>query len=106
MIFEIHLRKRKLEPAHFDLGALANSADGFSGSKFEQAVVASLYSAHAQKTQLNQTTLVRELATTRPLSTAAELEADAVGNNCYAELEDTRKPQWDMMATDAGYALV
>ena len=38
--------------------------------------------------------------------TAAELEADANANNCYADLEDTREPQWDMMATDAGYALV
>jgi len=59
VIFEMHLRKRELGPAYFDLSAFANSADGFSGSKFEQAVVASLYSAHAQKTQLNQTTLVR-----------------------------------------------
>jgi hypothetical protein len=38
--------------------------------------------------------------------TAAELVADAIDNNCYAELEETREPQWDMMATDAGYALV
>ena len=68
MIFEIHLRKRELEPADFDLTALADNAEGFSGSEIEQAVVASLYSAHAQKTRLNQNTLLDELATTRPLS--------------------------------------
>ena len=40
------------------------------------------------------------------LISAAELEADAVANDCYADLEETREPRWDMMATDAGYALV
>ena len=38
--------------------------------------------------------------------TAAELEADAIDNNCYEDLEETRDPLWDMVATDSGYALV
>ncbi|MEM7407246.1 MAG: hypothetical protein AAF458_18240 [Pseudomonadota bacterium] len=38
--------------------------------------------------------------------TVAELEADALANNCYEDLDDTREPQWDMMATEQGYALV
>lgn len=37
---------------------------------------------------------------------AEDLEADALANNCYEDLDDTREPQWDMMATEAGYALV
>ncbi len=68
LIFDIHLRKRELDAGQFDLPALAAQADGFSGSEIEQAVVASLYTAHAQRGRLDQRTLLEELATTRPLS--------------------------------------
>ena len=49
---------------------------------------------------------IRDVRLDGHVITAAELEADALANNCYADLEDTREPHWDMMATDAGYALV
>jgi SpoVK/Ycf46/Vps4 family AAA+-type ATPase len=42
-IFIIHLRKRALDPARFDLDALTEAADGFSGSEIEQAVVSAIY---------------------------------------------------------------
>ena len=54
----------------------------------------------------NRHTRIRDTRSEIHVITAAELEADALANNCYADLEDTREPQWDMMATDAGYALV
>ncbi|HVO29984.1 MAG TPA: AAA family ATPase, partial [bacterium] len=38
-IFDIHLRRRGREPAGFDLAALGELADGFSGAEIEQAVV-------------------------------------------------------------------
>jgi SpoVK/Ycf46/Vps4 family AAA+-type ATPase len=38
-IFRIHLSRRKLAPDTFDLDALANESDGFSGAEIEQAVV-------------------------------------------------------------------
>ena len=37
---------------------------------------------------------------------AAELEADALANNCYEDLDETREPQWDMMAAETGYVLI
>ena len=37
---------------------------------------------------------------------AAELEADALANNCYEDLDEKREPQWGMMATETGYALI
>src|SRR5712692_2347887 len=39
-IFHIHLRRRHREPAHYDLDALAQSSEGFSGSEIEQCVIA------------------------------------------------------------------
>jgi hypothetical protein len=44
-IFRIHLRLRKQGPAAFDVAALAQAADGFSGAEIEQAVIAGLYKA-------------------------------------------------------------
>src|SRR5690606_8641960 len=37
--FALHLRKRGLDPAGFDLPALAGAAEGFSGAEIEQAIV-------------------------------------------------------------------
>ncbi|MCP3674880.1 MAG: AAA family ATPase, partial [Gammaproteobacteria bacterium] len=52
-IFNIHLEKRKQLPKNFDLSILAEKSDGFSGAEIEQAVVAGLYTALAQSTQLS-----------------------------------------------------
>ena len=67
-IFEIHLRKRSLEPSHFNLSALAKAAEGFSGSEIEQAIVSATYTAHADGRTLTQEDLLAEIRQTRPLS--------------------------------------
>ena len=67
-IFEIHLRKREQDPATFDLEALATACEGFSGAEIEQAVVASLYTAHGKGAPLAMADLLEELGQTRPLS--------------------------------------
>ncbi|TNF98014.1 MAG: AAA family ATPase, partial [Gammaproteobacteria bacterium] len=67
-IFFIHLQKREHDPEQFDLQALSAASDGFSGAEIEQAVVSSLYSAHARERRLDTATILEELALTRPLS--------------------------------------
>src|SRR5690606_1673607 len=67
-IFELHLRRRSLDPAGFDLATLAQAADGFSGAEIEQAIVAALYAAHAGGAPLNDFGLRAELKQARPLS--------------------------------------
>ena len=44
-VFRIHLAKRDLDPARFDLPALARAAEGFTGAEIEQAVVSARYLA-------------------------------------------------------------
>src|SRR5258705_6787153 len=46
-ILAIHIHKRCLDPAHFDLEALAEATQGFSGSEIEQGIVSAMYTAHA-----------------------------------------------------------
>ncbi len=44
-IFRIHLAKRHLDPSAFDLNALAEAADGFTGAEVEEAIVSARYLA-------------------------------------------------------------
>ena len=67
-IFRIHLKKRKLDPAKFDLAQLAVTADGFSGAEIEQAIVAAIYEALAVKQPLSTQHVLGEIAHTQPLS--------------------------------------
>jgi SpoVK/Ycf46/Vps4 family AAA+-type ATPase len=67
-IFQIHLQKRQQNLTQFDLTALATATTQFSGAEIEQIVVAGLYSAEAQQTQLTQAHLLTEISNTQPLA--------------------------------------
>jgi SpoVK/Ycf46/Vps4 family AAA+-type ATPase len=73
-IFEIHLKKRGLDPAGFDLTALASASEGFSGAGIEQAVVSALYAVQAEGETVTTATLVDELGRTRPLSVVMDAQ--------------------------------
>jgi len=67
-IFDIHLRKRKRDPARFDLDELAQRSDGFSGAEIEQAIVAALYESFDAGRELEMRDVVHCLAESVPLS--------------------------------------
>ncbi len=71
-ILEIHLSAREQAIDEIDTDAIAEAADGFSGAEIEQAVVSSLYAAHAQSTGLSTRHLLEELERTKPLSVVME----------------------------------
>lgn len=67
-IFRIHLARRELDPAPFDLAELSRASEGFSGAEIEQAVVSSLYAAQARQQVVDQALLLQQLQATAPLS--------------------------------------
>jgi hypothetical protein len=67
-VFDIHLKKRGLNPEAFELATLVAASRGFSGAEIEQSVVAALYAAHAQRQPPGSAHVLTELARTRPLS--------------------------------------
>jgi SpoVK/Ycf46/Vps4 family AAA+-type ATPase len=77
-IFRLHLVKRGEEPRKFDLDALAEASDGFSGAEIEQSVVSGLYEARADSLPLDQGALVVALRSTRPLSVVRGEEVAAL----------------------------
>jgi hypothetical protein len=72
-ILAVHLKRRSRDPARFDLATLAARTEGFSGAELEQVVLSALYTAFADKTELDDAHLLQEIGQTVPLSqTAAE----------------------------------
>lgn len=67
-LFRIHLARRGLDAAAFDVDGLAAASDGFSGAEIEQAIVSGLYTAHAAGVPLSDFALRAALRDTRPLS--------------------------------------
>ncbi len=67
-IFTIHLKKRGLDPATFDIEKLAKACENFSGAEIEQAVVSTLYSARANEASPNTELVLAEITQTRPLA--------------------------------------
>jgi len=77
-LFEIHLRRRGQDPRTFDLDALVESSDGFSGAEIEQAILSSLYTVFAASSTLSTGSLLDELRRTRPLSKTMADQIDAL----------------------------
>jgi SpoVK/Ycf46/Vps4 family AAA+-type ATPase len=67
-IFAIHLRKRQRVVSDFDLKALADAADGFSGAEIEQCIIAGLFDAFSARAPLTTEILARCAKDAVPLS--------------------------------------
>ncbi|MAT60590.1 MAG: ATPase [Micrococcales bacterium] len=68
LIIEYHLRSRNRDPQYFDINALCQVTEGFSGSEIESMITAALYSAFADESTLTTEYLLDEAHSTIPLS--------------------------------------
>jgi hypothetical protein len=71
-ILRIHAQRRHIALDATSLMALAQASEGFSGAEIEQAIVAVLYTAHAQHMTPNMEMIRNELVSTRPLAVVME----------------------------------
>jgi len=67
-ILEIHLRHRGRDPDSFDLLALAEETERWSGAEIEQLVVSAMFLAFAEGRELQQRDLVRTVRDSIPLA--------------------------------------
>lgn len=68
-ILQIHLERKKRDPARFDVPGLARLATGLSGAELEQAVVAAMYDAFPQGgREFTTTDLAYAIQNTVPIS--------------------------------------
>jgi len=77
-ILELHLRRRGRDPAAFDLAAVAEASEGFTGSELEGAVVGALYRAFAAGREVATDDVLEEIQETTPLSRTRAEEVEAL----------------------------
>jgi len=75
-IFTIHVKKRKRDPASFDLKSLASASVGFSGAEIEQVIVSALYDAFDAGRDINTEDLLNSVRSSVPLSRTMKEQID------------------------------
>jgi hypothetical protein len=77
-IWRIHLQIRNQDPSKFDLPALVEASDGFTGSEIEQCVVSAMYGALHRSAPLSTQLLLEGLKATVPLSVSRRADIEAL----------------------------
>jgi len=77
-ILHIHLSKRGHDPGAFDLPALMQASEGFSGAEIEQGIVSGMFAANAAGASLATDLLLAEFKRTRPLSVVMREKIDGL----------------------------
>ena len=77
-ILRIHAAKRGITLDAATLNSLAQVCEGFSGAEIEQAIVATLYTAHSRQTPASAALLAAEIAATRPLAVVMAEDVEAL----------------------------
>jgi ATP-dependent 26S proteasome regulatory subunit len=67
-MFAIHMKKRGLVCADFDISSLVDISDGYTGAEIEQAVVSATYAAAARSEVVNLAHIRDAILNTQPLS--------------------------------------
>lgn len=99
-IFRIHLRSRKRDPKLFDLAALAEASEGFSGAEIEQALVSALHDSFFDRREVGTSDILHSLSVTVPLSQTmrekiSALREWAVQRACPVTQRGAAKPAGD-----------
>ncbi len=80
-IFDVHLRKRGRDPEGFDLAALAEASDGFSGAEIENAVKGGLLRAFRDDArEVTTEDVLAKINSTRPLSEVKREQIEELRN--------------------------
>lgn len=77
-VLRIHLRKRNRNPDDFDIKAITDAMQNFSGSEIEQVVVSALYDAFEQERPLSTEHLLQAVFETVPLARTMKEEIEGM----------------------------
>ncbi len=77
-IFEIHLKKRKIDPKAFDIETLGRASTGYSGAEIEEAVISAMFDAFYEKKPVTTERLLKSIGQTVPLSKTMSEDVDGL----------------------------
>jgi len=75
-IFKVHLAKRKMDPATFDIETLTRNSEGYSGAEIEEAIISAMFDAFYDKQGLTTDRVLSSLKQTVPLSRTMKEDID------------------------------
>lgn len=67
-ILTVHLKRRRRDPAAFDLEAAAAASEGFSGAEIEQAIISALFDAYHERREVTSEDVLRAMSQSVPLA--------------------------------------
>lgn len=67
-IFTVHLSKRRMDTAGFDMDALANASRDYSGAEIEESIISAMFNVFYEKQKMTTEKLIDALHQTVPLS--------------------------------------
>jgi SpoVK/Ycf46/Vps4 family AAA+-type ATPase len=67
-ILSIHMKRRKVDPARFDMEYLAESTEGLNGAEIEQGVISAIFESTSKNVELTEHVLANSLRSIVPLS--------------------------------------
>ncbi|MBI5250461.1 MAG: AAA family ATPase [Desulfomonile tiedjei] len=67
-ILSIHMRRRRVDPARFDMDYLAQSTEGLNGAEIEQGIISAIFESSSKKVELSEHILANALRGIVPLS--------------------------------------
>ncbi len=77
-ILRIHLQQRGRDPVQFEVQALAEALEGYSGAEIEEAVISALYDAFYLRRDLTTADIISAIQATVPLSKTMAEEITAL----------------------------
>jgi SpoVK/Ycf46/Vps4 family AAA+-type ATPase len=77
-IFEIHFKKRKIDPRVFDIDALGKAAAGYSGAEIEEAIISAMFDMFYEKRDMTTERLLESVRQTVPLSKTMSEDIDGL----------------------------
>ena len=99
-ILSIHLARRGRNPAAFDVAALSDAADGFSGAEMEQAVIAGMFDAlYDNGRDVTTRDILKAMAETVPLSQTMSEDIERIRAWCANRARPASLAGGDMEST-------
>lgn len=75
-IFNVHLKKRQLDPAIFDIEVLSRATSGYSGAEIEEAIISAMFDMFYEKHNMTTEFLLESIHQTVPLSQTMSEDVD------------------------------
>ena len=99
-IFEIHLKKRRIDPALFDIDVISRASAGYSGAEIEEAVISAMFDMFYEKQNMTTERLLESVRQTVPLSKTMSEDIDALRKWAEGRARQATSPETSQESVD------